>query len=373
MKTSKDIIIIGAGIIGCAIAHRLADAGLEIVVVEKGQPGEEASRAAAGMLAPFAEAAHSVPVELMELFEASHAMYPDFVAELQDETGIHIGYQTGGSVMVATDYQEATVLAGLLERQLQANKQVEALTDKEVHELQPGLAESVQSGLYFPRDHYVNNRHLMCALAAGLEKRGVRVLSGTQVVALEKSAERVRGVRTHREVLHADLVINTAGAWAGSLQPATEVPLPVRPIRGQIVQLTVRPQFLRQLLHSTGCYIVPWPDGSTLIGSTLENVGFDKRVTASGVQSLLAAATRVVPALCSAEVSNTWAGLRPDTPDNLPILGRTAIEGYIVAAGHFRNGILLAPVTAKLISELVLQGKPSVSLSPFAPDRFLEE
>lgn len=370
MKSSSDIIIIGGGIIGCAIANRLAAEGLNITIIEKGEPGREASWAAAGMLAPHAEAAHSVPSVSSNLMQASHALYPDFVAELEEETGIQIGYQVGGSLVVATDYREATMLAGLLERQLAVDRPAEEFTAQQVHDMQPGLAESVQSALFFQHDHYVNNRRLMKALVASARKHGVQFRTMTPVIGLECEQSRISGVLTPDGLQEADVVVNAAGAWAGTLDPSSNIRLSVRPIRGQIVQVQVQPQMLNQLIHSSGCYIVPWPDGRTLIGSTLENVGFDNSVTAAGVQALLSAAIKIVPALKEAVVKDMWAGLRPDTSDNLPILGCTAIQNYIIATGHFRNGVLLAPITARLISELVLSGQPSIPLAPFSAARF---
>lgn len=370
MKSSSDVIIIGAGIIGCSIAYRLAGAGLQVTIIERGYPGKEASSAAAGMLAPQAEIAHEVREVFSELCFASHNLYPDFVAELEEETGIEIGYQTTGSIFVATDFVEAEALASLLQRQQAAGKQAEELSAEQVKELEPTLTETIQVGVYLPNDHHVNNRRLMTALVAAAAGRGVEFLTNSPVIGLEFNKSRVLGVRIPGSVFTGGTIINAAGCWAGLVDQTNQVQLPIRPVRGQMLRLEQQPQPLHHLVHSTGCYLVPWPDGRILVGSTLENVGYNKEVTAQGIHQLLEAALKLVPSLESAPIREVWAGLRPDTKDNLPILGSTSIMNLVMACGHFRNGILLAPVTAKLITELIITGKPSMSLEPFRPDRF---
>lgn len=369
MKT--DIVIIGGGIIGLSIANQLAEAGKKVTIIEKGNPGEEASAAAAGMLAPMAETAHSIPAVLAKLFEESHALYPDFVKDLQEETGIQIGYQTSGSIIVASDYQEASLLAGMLERCLKNGKKVEEFPPDLLKTKQPGLSGSIEAALYFPQDHYVNNRALIKALLRRAAQLEVEILTGTQVTSFKIRDAKIESVLLPLGEISGEIYINCAGAWAATIGGLYNMP-PVRPIRGQLLQLRARPQKLTHLIHSSECYIVPWPDGRILIGSTLENVGFNKTVTADGIHRLLVAALKIAPCLKSAVFEKAWAGLRPDTSDNLPILGKTEISNLIMATGHFRNGILLAPITAKLISELILDGEPSSLLSPFNISRFQE-
>ncbi|MFQ5824796.1 MAG: glycine oxidase ThiO, partial [bacterium] len=335
MKSSSDVIIIGAGIIGCSIAYRLAQEGLRVTVIEKGQSGEEASSAAAGMLAPQAEAAHGLHSSLSELCVASHALYPNFVAELEEETGIKIGYQNSGSIFVATDFKEAMTLAGLLERQRKAGMQAEELSANQLKELEPALDKTIEVGVYLPEDHYVDNRRLIKTLVASAARRGVEFLTGTPVIGFDYRKASVVGVKIPGSVLNGDIFINAAGCWAGLVDPTNRIPLPIRPIRGQMVCVEKQPQPLRHLIHSTGCYLVPWPDGRILVGSTLENVGYNKAVTAQGIHQLLKAALKIVPPLESAHIQEVWAGLRPDTQDNLPILGTTSISNLIMATGHF--------------------------------------
>ena len=370
MKSSSDIIVIGGGIIGCSIAYRLAQQGAKVTVIEKGQPGEEASKAAAGMLAPQAEAAHGLHDPMAELCFASHALYPDFVAELEEVSGIRIGYQTTGSIYVAADFKEAQVLAGLLERQLKAGRPAEEISPQQLGEMEPALTHQIETAIYLPNDHHVNNRQLMRALVAAASQCGVEFIPHTPALGLEFKGERSVGVRLPGRIISGDTIINAAGCWAGLVDSGNRIQLPVRPIRGQIVCLQQQPQPLRHLIHSSGCYLVPWPDGRILVGSTVENVGYNKEVTAKGMQQLLEAAIKVAPDLASAAIQDVWAGLRPDTPDNLPILGTTAIPNLIIASGHFRNGILLAPITAKLIADLIITGHTSISLDLFRPGRF---
>ncbi|HEX9653699.1 MAG TPA: glycine oxidase ThiO [bacterium] len=370
MKSDNDILIIGGGIIGCSIAWRLAQQKARVTVIEKGEPGLEASWAAAGMLAPQSESAHGLRDAMSALCYASHALYPEFIDELQAASGVNIGYRTTGSIYLAADFNEAEALAGLVERQLTAGRRAEELSHQQLHEMEPALTSNIEAAIFLPDDHHVDNRALMKALVSAGSAVGVKFLNHTQVVGLVVKHDRAAGLRTATGVLECDKVINAAGCWAGVVETGNRLKLPLRPIRGQIVCLEMQPQPLHHLIHSAGCYLVPWPDGRILVGATLENAGFDKRVTAAGVQQLLAAAIKSVPALASASMRDTWAGLRPDTPDNLPILGETAIANLFAATGHFRNGILLAPITAKLVSEVVLSGESPVSLGAFRPQRF---
>jgi glycine oxidase len=370
MKSDSDILIIGGGVIGCSIAWRLAQQGAKVTVIERNEPGREASWAAAGMLAPQSEAAHGLQGAMDELCYASRVLYPDFVKELEEASGVKIGYRTAGSIYTAADFKEAQALAGLLERQLAAGKRAEEVSRKQLYEMEPALAKNIAAAIFLPDDHHIDNRLLMKALVAAAGALGVTFLNHTAVLGLVLKGDRAAGVRTTAGVVEGEMVVNAAGCWSGLIETENRVSLPLRPVRGQIVCLEIQPQPLHHLIHSTGCYLAPWPDGRILVGATLENAGFEKRVTAEGVQQLLAAAINVAPALAFATVADVWAGLRPDTPDNLPILGATLIANFIAATGHFRNGILLAPITAQLISEFILTDRSSMPLDAFRPQRF---
>jgi glycine oxidase len=323
------------------------------------------------MLAPQAEVAHGSKGPLFDLCLASREIYPDFVAELEEVTQIRIGYGQAGTLFVASSFEEASVLAGIMQQQEEAGLPCEELDHAQVHELEPKLAESVQVGLLLPMDHHVENRVLMKALVAAGISRGVCYRTGTPVLGLVSERERVIGVRIPGEMLAGDVVVNAAGSWAGDVDPRLRLEIPIRPTRGQIALLQMLHPPLHHLIHSAHGYMVPWPDGRVLVGSTLESAGFNKSVTAGGMQHLLNGALRLVPGLAEACLEDAWAGFRPESADDIPVLGWSRLEGLLVAAGHFRNGILLAPITASLVSDLILKKTPSIPLEPFSPARFV--
>jgi len=366
---TSDVIVIGGGIIGCAIAYALAKEGVRVRLLERGEPGREASQAAAGMLAPQSEVMHAPEGPFFELCRASLRLYPDFVAEIEDATGLAIEYRREGALFLAFDFAEGEVLAAAYEKQKAAGLAVEDLTAEEVRRREPALSESVHLALFLPEDHHVDNRRLMEALILAAQRRGVELMAGCPVLGLVREKGRVIGVRTSQEIYTAASVINCAGAWAATIDPEGRPSFPVKPIRGQILVLHARAPLLEHVVHSAYCYIVPRRDGRLLIGSTMEDVGYEKRVTAEALLRLLTAARQVLPAIERCTFVEAWAGLRPATPDHLPILGE-AEAGLLIATGHFRNGILLAPITARLITELVVSGRTSVDITPFRPQRF---
>jgi glycine oxidase len=364
-----DVIIVGGGVIGCSIAYRLASENVSVIIIERGQPGEEASSAAAGMIAVQAETAHEPRGPFFDLCLASRALYPSFVAEVEAAAGMSVEYRTDGAIFVAFDFAESEILSAVYEKQKAVGLTVEDLTSSDVRQLEPALADTVQTALYFRDDHHVDNRRLMKALVIAAERKGVRFVCGSQVIGLIREGTRIIGVKTSQETFLCNTVINCAGAWASTIDPTAVFSLLVKPIRGQIVLLESQPPLVRHVLHSADCYLVPRSDGRLLLGSTMENVGYDKRVTAEAVAQLIQSAQKISPAVSRCTFREAWAGLRPDTVDHSPILGQ-AEDGLVIAAGHFRNGIMLAPITAKLISELVVSGQPSIDLAPFSPGRF---
>lgn len=367
-KTS-DVIVIGGGIIGCAIAYAVAKAGLRVRLIERGEPGREASHAAAGMLAPQSEALHEPQGPFFELCRASLQLYPDFVAEIEAVTGLSVDYRREGAVFLASDFTEGEILAAAYEKQKAAGLTVEDLTAEDVRHLEPALSGAIQMGLFLPEDHQVDNRKLTDALVLAAQRQGVDLVTGWPVLGLVREGDRVVGVRTNRERYAAAVTINCAGAWAATVDPERYPSPPVKPIRGQILVLQARAPLLEHVVHSAHCYIVPRRDGRLLIGSTMEDVGYERRVTAEALLRLLTAARQVLPAIEQCTFVEAWAGFRPDTPDHLPILGE-AEPGLLIATGHFRNGILLAPITARLIVELITSGRTSRDLAPFHPHRF---
>lgn len=366
---SPDIVVIGAGLIGCSAARLLAHAGFRVLLVDRGRPCREASWAAGGMLAAHYEADHGGP--FLELCLRSRAMYPDFVAALRDETGIDAELVAEGTVVPALTEEDGRQLEAMLSAQPRGGLRVERLDAAAVRRREPGIHQDCLWGLYLPDDVRVDNRRLCDAVVASLEARRVPFLLGRPVRAVLHRGGAVTGVRlAGGEEISTGAVVVAAGAWSGELDGLPR-PIPVEPRRGQIVFLGLPAGAIRHVVAHIGVYLVPRAGGHVVVGATVERVGFDTRVTAEGIASLLTKAQRVVPQVGDAEFLDAWAGLRPAAPDDLPILGPDPeVRGLIYATGHFRSGILLAPATAQIVVEAVTSKTPSALLRPFRPDRF---
>jgi glycine oxidase len=365
---APDVAIVGAGIIGCALARELASAGAKVVVLERGTPGGEASGAAAGMLGPQAECDAEGP--LLALGRASAALYPEVVEALRAETGIDVEYQRDGILYVALDDADAAALAARCAWQRRAGLRVERVDGGEIRRLEPGLTDHVREGYVFPDDHRIDNVRLTRAYAVAAVRLGVELRGGAAVRRIRCERGRATAVELRDETISAGAVVNAAGAWAEDLAPAPAA-LRVHPVRGQMVSLHVPSPPFRRAIYSRGVYVVPRRDGRVLAGSTYEEAGFDKRVTGAGLTGILARALHLAPGLADASFGECWAGLRPGTPDRLPILGPDGERrGLYYACGHYRNGILLAPATARALADLVLERQTAYDLGPFAPTRF---
>lgn len=369
---SFDAAIIGGGVIGCSIAWRLAQGGLCVVVIERGEVGKEASWAAGGMLAPLAEADRAD--EFFQLCVASRAMYAEFARELREDSGIDIEYRTEGTLyLVLTDEDEEE-----LERRWQwqhtAGLNVKKLKADCVRKLEPLVNEKLRWALKFPDDHQVDNRRLTKALELAARNAQVVFQPRTEATSIEIANSRVTGVLTSRGRIAAETVIIAAGSWSTAIPLNAGLFLPlfrVQPVRGQMVAIEMPEPALQHIIYSRSAYLIPRLSGFIIAGSTTEHVGYDKRTTAGGINSILQRAFEIAPALSTQPMIETWAGLRPKAGDEWPSLGADgAVQGLIYATGHYRNGILLTPITAKAISELVLRGVSSVDLAPFSPQRF---
>lgn len=357
------VIIIGGGIMGMSIALELRKSNdFDVTVLEKSIPGAEASSAAAGMLAPQFEAPGPGP--MLELGLLSRMAWPKWAAELEERSGVDVGYLPSGGLQVAFTDDEVHALDAKVAWQKAQGLRAELITDAALRELEPALSPKALAASDFPDDHQVDPRKLMRALAVAATRAGVSFRAGTVRSLLEKTGE-VTGVDVDGEKLESELVVLAAGAWSGLVAGAEVDPARVKPVRGQMVELQLRAPIFRRLLKSAAGYVVPRADGSVLVGSTMEMVGFDKNVTAEGLSKLLSAAIELAPQLACASVTSTWAGLRPWTDDQLPFLGEGPKAGLLLATGHFRNGILLAPITARLLGQLVRREKPTVDLRPF--------
>jgi glycine oxidase len=349
-----DAIFVGGGVIGLACAWRAAQRGARVAVLDRAEPPAGATRVAAGMLAPVGELAFGEP-QLLEMTLASARLYPDFVAELEAATGESTGYARQGALHIALDRDEAAELRRVHDLQRSLDLEAEWLPPRRCRDLEPGLTPSFNGGVLAPGEAAVDPRALTRALLVGLAGAGVEVRTGTEVVAGRFEGERLAGVRTAAgEELRAEAVVLASGAWSGRAEWLPEHARPaVRPVKGEIVELRSRDGAApcERIVASERVYLVPRPDGRLIVGATSEEQGFDTAVTAGGVHELLREAYRLLPDVAEMELVDAMAGLRPGTPDNLPLIGPGAIEGLVLATGHYRNGILLAPLTADLVAE----------------------
>jgi len=362
------IVVLGAGLIGLGIACELARRGEAVRVLDTGETGRGASWAGAGMLAPGTEGVATG--SFADLCRDSLRRYPAFVARLRDEGGVDSRLRLDGILDVAFDEPGELRLAARLRDERATGADVEFLDARRAREIEPGLAPNVRAAVLARGEGAVDNRRLGRALDAAARALGVRLETGVGSVALEADGRRALGVRTDLGFVGADVVVNALGAWAGALPGVPlEATVPVVPVKGQMLALAVPLGGLARTTWVPGAYLVPRDDGRLLIGATVEPAaGFDRRVTAGGIRMLLDAALAAVPGLAERSVAETWAGLRPGTPDDEPYLGPTALANYVVAAGHYRNGILLAPATAFGIADLLL-GVPRPDLAAFSPAR----
>ncbi len=369
-----DAIVVGAGLIGLASAWELANLGLNVTVVEKDRPGCGASGVAAGMLAPIGELDFGEP-ELLQMNLRSRELYPDFVASVESKTGLDTGYRHTGALHVALDRDEAGELRRIMELQQSHGLDSKWLGPMAARELEPGVSPSLAGAILVEEDAVVDPRALVEALRAGLLARGVEIET-TEVVGLNRSPDgSVSGIRTASGNLDSQIVVAAPGAEAGKAEwIPEEVRPPVRPVKGQVVELQGDPDqpACERILGSERVYIAPRPDGRLILGATVEEMGFDRRVTGGGVHELLREAYRLLPDVAEMEFLGAIAGLRPGTPDNLPVIGRTSIDGLILATGHYRNGILLAPVTARAVAGLVRGEEPDV-IAASDPGRFTRQ
>jgi len=365
-KRSFDVVIVGGGVIGLGCAWRLAQRGARVAVVERGEPGCGATRVAAGMLAPVGELTFGEP-ELMELTLEAARLYPEFVAELEAASGESTGYEQLGALHVALDRDEAAQLRRVHDLQRSLELEAEWLPPRKCRDLEPGLTPSFHGGVFAAGEAAVDPRALTRALLGAARAEGVEVLTGVEVVDGILQGERLIGVRTGEEDLRAETVVLANGAWSGATEwlPEPARP-PVRPVKGQVLELRRRDGEppARHIVASERVYLVPRADGRLVVGATVEEMGFDTAVTAGGVYELLREAYRLLPDVAEMELLDAIAGLRPGTPDNLPFVGPGAIDGLVLATGHSRNGILLAPLAAQAVADLLSADRRSSFVPP---------
>ena len=370
--TRGRVAIIGGRIIGLAIGWRLAQAGVAVEIFERGEAGRGASFAAAGMLAAGVE---SEPGEaaLCALTRHGQALWPDFAAALEAASGIAVGLREEGTIEIALTRDDAARLRHSFDFQRRQGVALEWLNAAEARAREPQLGPQLAGAVFSPHDHQVDNRRVVIALRAAFLAAGGR-LHERDEVALAVENDRAIGVRRGDGTLHeADRVVLAAGAWSAAVAglPACARPA-VRPIKGQMLALTMNPAapLLRHVLWTPRVYLVPRGDGRLIIGATTEERGFDASLTAGGILSLLEGAWRAMPAIEELPIAETWVGFRPGSRDDAPLLGPSAVAGLVLATGHHRNGILLAPITAELITRHLIEGVIDPAMAPFLPDRF---
>ncbi len=371
-----DTLIVGGGVIGLATAWRAAQRGLAVAVIDP-EPGSGASYASAGMLAPVSEVTHGEE-ELLRLNLAALHAYPDFVAELENAAGLdagYAGYRDEGTVQVALDADDLAVLDDVQRFQEELGIQPQRLSRRECRRHEPMLAPAVRGGLLASGDHSVDPRQLTRALLAAAQQRGVTLLRDSARQLLVEHDRAVGVVLAEGGELRAAQVMLAAGCWTPELEgvPPRVLP-PVRPVKGQILRLRTELPFItrtvRGLVHGSRVYLVPRTHGEIVMGATQEELGYDTTVTAGGVWELLRDARELLPGVTELELVEARAGLRPGSPDNAPFLGPTALPGLLVASGHYRNGMLLTPVTADVMAQALATGQVPETAAAFSPRRY---
>lgn len=370
-----DVAIIGGGIIGSSIAFELAAERLKVVVLDREEPGRGASWAAAGMLSAAPDSAEALP--LVPLAKESLHLYPKFAAAIHEASGLHTHFASEGAIQIFPGDHGETERDKMVAELRELDIAIEPVSFETARSMENAIGPAAGAAAWLPGEATVDPRLLMDALLAALRRREVQIRSGCKVTSLLRHGSSCAGLIAGAEEIAAKFVVVAAGCHSSTLAGENSIEndwlsrcAPTRPVRGQMLALHSPGLGLRRVLRSERGYLVPRLAGRIVAGSTLENVGFDKRVTAGGMRKILDAAIELVPDIANAEIVETWAGLRPATPDSLPILGPTDVEGLFIATGHYRNGILLAPITAKLARDWILNNTLASATEIFSPLRF---
>jgi glycine oxidase len=363
MTKTADVIVIGAGIIGAACAWRLAQAGLRVTILERNAPGSQASQAALGVLTFHADP--EKPAYFQDLFLRSEKLYPDLIEELAEVAGERVNFHQGGQLHIALHEKDLPGIELTFNVNSGENVNVERVTPEECLLLEPGINPRNCGGIFFPEDAWIDNTALTLRIIQAAKQAGA-VLERANIEAIESQKGLATGVRWGRERRAAEWIILAAGCWSGQVQNIP--PLPVAPVRGQA--LSVAGRAARRVIMSPNGYLVPKGEAQTMVGATVESVGFDESNTLEGLREVSTSGIEISPRIGAFEYLGAWAGLRPAAPDHLPLIGPFAeMPNLVAATGHFRNGILLAPITAQMIRAVVTGEPSSVDLSPFLPDR----
>jgi glycine oxidase len=365
-----DVAIAGGGLIGGAIALELARAGMRVGVFDRQEPGREASWAGAGILSPAPENPGMIPA--VELCKASLDLYAEFVALVEEISGQGVGFRPKGTLEALFSRNAQEELSTLIAVHHGLGLRAEAIRADDARELEPALSEEIEAGIWKPDEASVDNRALTKAVLEAARRSGAEIYPDCRAKAIrseEGEASRCAGLIFKKERVEARWTVVAAGCFSSEIA-GVERYAPVRPAKGQMISLRADELKIERVLWSEKIYLVPRNDGRILAGATIEYAGFNKETTAGSIEKILTAAMKLVPGLASARIEEMWAGLRPDSPDHLPILGPADLDGLLIATGHFRSGILLAPVTARLVREWIMQQRVSIDWERFSPLRF---
>ena len=367
MATRPDVLILGGGIIGAALAEELARRGRRVVVLDRGAPGAEASSAAAGILSAQMDVPR--PGAFFELCQAARRLYPGWVRRLERVSGVATEYRANGILYLAQSAAQRDRTARRAHWQRRRGLPVEVWSPAQIRRKEPAVDGPVLSGFHYPLEGQLNNVALMEALVRACRRAGVTVRQAAPVRRILVRRKTALGVETEQGILRAPVIVNCLGSWA-NLGGRFPVRLPVEPARGQMLAFQAPHGFIRRPVMSDRAYMVQRRDGRLIAGSTIERAGFEKALTLEGMHAILCGLRHFSRRAAQCVFLDSWAGLRPRTPDDQPILGATGIKGLYVATGHFRHGILLAPITAQLMAEMILAGRSSFDLRLFSPARF---
>ena len=356
-----DVIVIGGGVIGLTIARKLIERN-SVLLLDRGSTGQGTSRAAAGMLSPLSEADDQGP--FFQLSRASHGLYDGFVEKLQTETGCEVGYSKEGLLCLASTEESAKGLLNRYEWQKTAGFDIKLLSANDVYEMEPLVTAPIRAAVFIPGERSVAPRRLINALREACFNRGVEIRVGLHVESVAQNRVRVGQI-----TLEARNIVIASGVWSQELK-GLNPRIPVFPRKGQILSLGTPPGAFRRMIRWGSSYFVPRNTGELVVGATNEDAGFDQTNTPAGLGRLLMDAQEISSHVGAYPILETWTGLRPATPDGLPILGQSAISGVYYATGHYRNGVLLAPITAEIVADLIEGGEPSLSIDAYRPARF---